>query len=54
MNHLGNLLVKSTFRRAVIMALLFGVLLLIPFRAAAQENYDTDPELPGGQQASHR
>ena len=51
MKHLGDLLAKSTFREAVIMASLIGVLLLVPSRTVAQENFDADPELPGIQQA---
>jgi len=51
MNRLAELLVKSKFRRTVLSALLLFVLLLIPFRTVGQDNFDTDPELPGIQQA---
>ncbi|MFZ0471447.1 MAG: hypothetical protein WAL94_02415, partial [Bacteroidales bacterium] len=41
---------KRAIRKAIVTALSLCVLLLIPVRSGAQDNFDSDPEFPGIQQ----
>jgi len=50
MNRLAARHTKRAIRKATVTALILCVLLLIPARSGAQDNFDSDPELPGIQQ----